>query len=335
MRRTPLSAAHPALAGPAASRRPTFDHLLAVTALALVASTLAGFLGTSWWVFDLLANLRWHLAVLLAAVTIASLLARRWTVALLTLAGAAINLIVVAPLLIGAPGPTSAPDAASLEVTFFNAKIRADKDAVIAYLEDRDDDVIVLAGTDRSWVEAMAASGLPLHVVSGGHLDPGLEILVMARRPDAEVTAHKLTDHSRDVLVEVVIEGDGGPVHLLGTHPVSPKTPGRAQRRDLMLDWIGSWSSRRDAPVVVMGDLNATPWSASFETMLDQGGLIDSQQRHGIQPSWPAALGRLGLPIDHVLHSGELTTLERELGPSFGSDHRMVHARLARHSGRG
>ena len=48
-----------------------------------------------------------------------------------------------------------------------------------------------------------------------------------------------------------------------------------------------------------------------------------------LQPSWPARFGPIGLPIDHVLHSPQLTTVDRQLAPPIGSsDHRMVHASI-------
>jgi endonuclease/exonuclease/phosphatase (EEP) superfamily protein YafD len=80
--------------------------------------------------------------------------------------------------------------------------------------------------------------------------------------------------------------------------------------------------------VAVVGDLNATPWSPRLQALLADARLVDSQVGHGLQPSYPAARGRLGLTIDHILHTREPTTVERELGPNFASDHRMVHARL-------
>jgi endonuclease/exonuclease/phosphatase (EEP) superfamily protein YafD len=300
-----------------------------VVTVGLLLLSIIGFLGARWWVFDLVANLRVQLTLLLMLVGLPVLLIRRWWLSAVALAGAMVNLALVAPLLFASPEPP--PTAGEhLEVTFFNAKVSADADAVIAHLASRDEDIVVLSATTPSWFDRLEASSLPLHVVAGSRLVPGLEIIVLTREPDAEVTIHKLSSEARDALVEVTIELDGSPVHVLGTHPVSPATSLRAQRRDRVLEWIGLWPERRDAPVVVVGDLNATPWSAPFRTMLARGGLADSLGLHGIQPSWPASLGPLGIPIDHVLHSPELTTVERELGPSFGSDHRMVHARIAR-----
>lgn len=304
---------------------------LVAASAGMLLGTLAGFLGGLWWAFDLVANLRTQLTIGLLLTAAALVMVRLPWMALVAFVGAAINLAVVLPFLVGAstPAPISA-DTETLTVTYFNTKIRSDIPAVVAYLEDRDDDVIALTATTPAWVDALENADLDLHVVSGTHLVSGLEILVLTRDPFPPIAVHRVTDQKRDTLVEVVIELDGDPVNLIAAHPVSPRTPLFAQRRDWVLEWLGRWPGHRDNGLVVVGDLNATPWSAPFDAMLERGGLVDSQRTHGLQPSWPTGAGILGLPVDHVLHSSDLVTLERELGPSFGSDHRMVHARLAR-----
>lgn len=297
--------------------------------LGLVTATILGFFGTASWFFDLMANLRLQLAVLLGSVTVMALIVRSWGIAAAALVAAAVNLGVVLPMMFPSPEPPVATGE-TLDVTFFNTKIVADRAATIDYLAGRNDDVVILAVTPHDWIDGLEGAGTGLHPVAGRHVTPGLEITVLARDPATEVIVHRASDYFRDWVVEISTELDGEPVSILGAHAVSPMTPRRAQHRDLVLDWIGAWADRRDAPVVVAGDLNATPWSTNFQATLEQGELTDSLETHGLQPSWPAGLGRLGIPIDHVLHSEELVVVDRQLGPSFGSDHRMVHARITR-----
>jgi endonuclease/exonuclease/phosphatase (EEP) superfamily protein YafD len=283
-------------------------------------------------VFDLVANLRVHLAALsLISLGVLLLTSARRTVTAAAALAAAVNLALVAPFLIPGTPADRAAGGETLTITFLNVKISAaDPTSVITYLRERDDDVVVLAAGTRDWVEQLDAADLDLHVAVGPARGLPIELIVMTRDPEPPVVIHQPTGRSRDALVEVVVDLDGEPIHILGTHPTSPLTPHRAYRRDLLLDWTGDWARGRDEQVVVVGDLNATPWSWSFRAMLDEGELTDTQRIHGLQPSWPASLGPLGLPIDHVLHGGELTVLERERGPSFGSDHRSVHATIAR-----
>jgi endonuclease/exonuclease/phosphatase (EEP) superfamily protein YafD len=301
-----------------------------VLAYVLAGLTLAGFLGRWSWPFDLVANLRIQLALAaVVGISLATVSRRWWPLAISTFA-ALVNAALVVPFLVpsGAAPPEAAGDV--LELTFLNVKVRAaDVDEVARYLRGRDDDLVILAATTERWGEALEEADLGLTTIMSDAFESGLELTVLARDPQLTVEAHRLTD-SRSAYVEVVAELDGQPVRILGTHPVSPLTPGRAARHDAHLRWMAGEIAAMTEPVVLLGDLNLTPWSHRYRLLLDDARLLDSQDVHGLQPSWPAALGPLGIPIDHALHSPELTVLDRQLGPSFGSDHRSVHVRVAR-----
>jgi endonuclease/exonuclease/phosphatase (EEP) superfamily protein YafD len=305
--------------------------LLGFATAGFLVLTVAGFLGRRWWVFELIANLRPHLLGALLVCTLLFAVLRHLPLVVVATVGTLLNLAVLAPLLLPSQPAQPEADAATLEVTFFNTKIRAaDPEEVADYLSERDDDIVVLAATSSRWVNRMTEADLGLTVVSGTRTHPGLELLTLVREPDVQVVVHEPSEHDRDALVEIRTSLQGRPVHLLATHAVSPQTAERAARRDRSLTWIAEWARTTQADQVVMGDLNATPWSPTFRDMVTEAELVDPLRSHrGLQASWPAELGPLGIPIDHVLHGPGLTTLDRSLGPSFGSDHRMVHATLA------
>jgi endonuclease/exonuclease/phosphatase (EEP) superfamily protein YafD len=78
---------------------------------------------------------------------------------------------------------------------------------------------------------------------------------------------------------------------------------------------------------VVLGDLNASPWSTDFRLLLD-AGLLDSERGFGPQGTFPAGWA-VQLPIDHCLHDPALVTTAREVGADLGSDHRPLLVELA------
>jgi endonuclease/exonuclease/phosphatase (EEP) superfamily protein YafD len=121
--------------------------------------------------------------------------------------------------------------------------------------------------------------------------------------------------------IEVITEMDGHEIKVLGTHPLSPVNPTRAAARDEQLRIIGEWAALQDDPVVVTGDFNASTWSRGFALVAGGADLVNSQRGFGIQASWPAGYPLFGIPIDHLIHSPELTTVDRQLGESLGSDH--------------
>lgn len=295
----------------------------------LLAATLLGFLGSLHWTLDLFAHFRFQYLLALLGLVALFALARRWSWAAASGVGAALNLAVLLPFLLGGH-PPPAPGSPELSLSLLNVRADgANPRRVIAHLREREDDVVVLMEAIRGWVDAIERSGLDLHVVAGPRPGLDLEILVLARDPDLPVTLHRVGTGLRSGVVEVLLSLGERPIRLLAAHPISPLTGERARRRDAHLAWVGRWVDRQTDPVVVVGDLNATPWSHPIRRLVRGAGLVNSLRGHGLDPSWPAALGPFAIPIDHVLHGPELTTVARELGPSFGSDHRMVGVRMA------
>ena len=80
--------------------------------------------------------------------------------------------------------------------------------------------------------------------------------------------------------------------------------------------------------MIVIGDLNLTPWSPRFRALLDDGGLGDSRVGFGHHATWPVWFPLLLIPIDHVLADPEIKVYRREVGPAVGSDHYPVLVEL-------
>jgi len=312
--------------------------LVAITGLILTLLTttaLGQSLGDRWWVAELFTNLPVQHVFGFALALLAAVHLRRRLLITGAAFGLAVNLAIAAPVLITTyfgEQPRPAIGATSLEVTFFNSKFDTTPEATVEQLRFRADDIVVLALASDEVVDAVAASlqHLELRTGSGSKVGEDLELATFVRDPEARVRVHRLSGDPRDAVVEVIIDLDGDPVYLLVAHPVSPLTPGRAARRDTVLAWIQEQVELRTGPTVVVGDLNATPWSPRLRQLQNEGDLLDSQMGHGKQASYPALLGPLGISIDHLLHSPDLTTMERRLGPSLGSDHRMLHVAVAR-----
>ncbi len=82
-----------------------------------------------------------------------------------------------------------------------------------------------------------------------------------------------------------------------------------------------------DDPVVAVGDFNTAPWSGSMRDSLVRTGFRTLRRTFG---SWPASLGRLGVPIDHVLiHNGARVVALEICGDGLGSNHRGFVADIA------
>jgi endonuclease/exonuclease/phosphatase (EEP) superfamily protein YafD len=117
---------------------------------------------------------------------------------------------------------------------------------------------------------------------------------------------------------------DGRVLTLVAAHPWPPISPAKAVERDRYLARIVSLVRSIDGPVLVAGDLNTTPWSHVFTDFVAAANLT------GREPvaTWPAPLGRFGIPIDHIL--GRRVAIDSTtVGPSLGSDHRPIIAEIS------
>jgi len=227
----------------------------------------------------------------------------------------------VMPLYVGSH-PVPAPTAEQIEIVSFNVGVsNPNRLEVAAYLIEEDPDVVFLFESSFEWEEAIRHTEVPLAIITVVPRGQLAGVTVLAST-DIAPTALEVDIHREVAALSVIV--DGTTIEILGVHPPSPTTGSRAERRDRILREAAEWVAERESPVVLVGDLNATPWSAAYRTVRWRGGLVDSMYGGGIQASWPVGWGVLSIPIDHVLHTPDLGSSNRRTGPSFGSAHRPV-----------
>jgi endonuclease/exonuclease/phosphatase (EEP) superfamily protein YafD len=88
-------------------------------------------------------------------------------------------------------------------------------------------------------------------------------------------------------------------------------------------------AARGDEPVILMGDLNLTPWAPTFAGLLEAGNLRDASIERGLTATWLSRHALFGLLIDHVLVNPKVAVVASRIGPDIGSDHLPVVADLA------
>ncbi|MEZ0368116.1 MAG: endonuclease/exonuclease/phosphatase family protein, partial [Candidatus Sericytochromatia bacterium] len=154
--------------------------------------------------------------------------------------------------------------------------------------------------------------------------------------------AGEKTANFANILAEFKLGGQR--VSLIVAHPHLPWKQNLAFQRLQFGAWIKERKTH-EKNLVLVGDLNTTPWSRNFRQLVDKTDLRDSQLGFGLQGSWPAILPSLGhskpskwfglarIPIDHVLISRTLAVFKRETGPYVGSDHLPVFAELGLRQG--
>ncbi len=240
-----------------------------------------------------------------------------------------VNGAVVLPSF-GGSQPAPAKGSATLTIGHLNAQSGAiDVAHFRAYLTASRPALFVLLDPEASTVTALERNAAGYQVWPVGI--PGSDYVwavALARVPLRGVR-HPADRDLPNGSLECVVDLGSSPISLLFLHTESPFTPGRASHRDAALAAAARWSRAQPYEHVVEGDLNATPWSAAFDSLVHGGRLHSSLVGFGVQASWPAAFWPLRVPIDHALLSAHLTTVDRGTGPSFGSQHRSLHLTIA------
>lgn len=296
--------------------------ILVIPALILAAISIASFAGRWVWWLDVLANFRAQYVVALLVVGLV-IAASRWRrTGLGILAVALTNLLFVAPLYVGSPGE---PVAGSPDLRVMSLNLLSNNESyneVIEYIEAAEPDVVLLHESSRPWEVAMDSAGLDYEVVRGRSDELIFGTLVLVRDVVEAVSFGFAEGAARAIALEYQPEGWPVPVRILSSHPLAPTTAERAALRDAQLAFAADWAGDQDGAFLVVGDLNASPWSWPFRRLVAEGSLRNSQIGFGVQATFPAdSFSLLRVPIDHLLHSDELRVRDRRLGPALGSDH--------------
>jgi endonuclease/exonuclease/phosphatase (EEP) superfamily protein YafD len=117
---------------------------------------------------------------------------------------------------------------------------------------------------------------------------------------------------------------DGTAINVLAAHPFPPES---ARYLADQIEFFEGMARAADAPFVIAGDLNATPWSSAYRGLLG---------RHVGDPKWAATWSGFssgvlpqwltGLHLDHFLISQDVRPSDYRIGPEIRSDHRPIVA---------
>ncbi|MEX1288521.1 MAG: endonuclease/exonuclease/phosphatase family protein [Acidimicrobiia bacterium] len=295
--------------------------LVAIVAVPLSVVSVAAFFGDLDWRLDLIANGRVQLWWIGGVLTLLALPTRSAVAITSAAAVALVNLAVVAPLYLP-PGGDAAGE--PVRILSFNLLSTNDRyDEVVGYIRETEPDLVFLHEGTALWEEALGGFFLPDYEIVSGRTE-ALIFGTIALVPPGS-TVENLGFRSQDPR-GLVVTLDG--LEVLGAHPLPPVSGPEASRNRAQLATYAEWAATRDGPAVVVGDLNATPWAAGFRELEADGDLENSQRGFGVAPTWE--VGRFwAVPIDHLLHSDDLVTVDRVVGPDLGSDHRPLLVEVA------
>ena len=293
--------------------------------LAGVATGLA-LLAPVGWPFELFAHFRAQYAAAALLLVPFLLWARRRRYAALAAALALFNLW---PAIRNVLADEPVADCRGPELTVVTANVRYRNDdprRFIEWLGSHPADLVVVQEVTAAWAGELARVAAYPHQELFAREDP-YGIGVLSRWPLAST---ERVDFAGDGLPSLVgrLQVGGEDVVFVGLHTHWPVLPRLARARDESLRRAAQAIRGQRSPTIVLGDLNLTPYSPVFRRFLDESGLRDVMDGRRWRPTWQAGFWPLALRIDHVLVPAGVCVQQAEVGPSIGSDHRPVIARL-------
>jgi endonuclease/exonuclease/phosphatase (EEP) superfamily protein YafD len=233
-----------------------------------------------------------------------------------------INFGVVLPLYVGKQEPTSAVPS-SLRAMLINVNTRlGDAERVIQVIHAFNPDLVVLEEINSQWLHDLKSltPTYPYTRIQPREDNFGIGLFSKLPLPTADIV------YIGDAMVPSIlatVKTEQTSFCVIATHPPPPDGAEYSRWRNGQLEQIANYISS-STPVLLLGDLNLTPWNYYFKQLLKQANLKDSSQGRGVQPTWPTDNPLLLIPIDHCLHSSDIHMVRKIIGPKVGSDHYPV-----------
>jgi hypothetical protein len=293
--------------------------------LAVVLS-IGAFYGDTWWVFDYAANYRWQMFWGLLVAAIIYTLIARGVASIIFLVAALLNAWLISPLWLGSqPAATGENGVRIVHADIYPGA--ADNDFVIRWLLDSEADLILVTGTTAERMEALTVDDRPYTIIAAPEVkgSPGIVALGLEEWPVELVR----TGTFSDPVYRITVGANGETINVVTSWGDLASNANKADRLASRLDTITELVTSSIHPVTVIGNLGATRWTHGMTTMRDAIGLRDATEGSGYLSTSPVSGipiigGWIGLPIDVVLMTEEITPLELSTGPDIGANHLPV-----------
>jgi endonuclease/exonuclease/phosphatase (EEP) superfamily protein YafD len=297
--------------------RPWAWGLLKLSGAVASFATIFGFLGNFSWFFDLFSHFRVQYFLGLLVVGILLWVGRHRKTAGIFLWLAAVNMAVVFPFYFGRQSidPKNAP----LRAMLLNVNTSlGDATRVRAVVEAEAPD-LVLEEINARWLTDLEwlTNTYPHRLVQPREDNFGIALYSKFPLQDGRI----FTIGEADVpSIIATVQTEEKKLCIVATHPLPPFGKKYSHLRNEQLEQLPKYL-RSPHPILLLGDLNVTPWSTHFRKLLKQTGLRDSTKGFGYQPSWPSHAPLFLIPLDHCLHSEGIAIFDRRIGKNVSSDH--------------
>ena len=200
------------------------------------------------------------------------------------------------------------------------------------YLDTTQADILLFMETDKNWQQHIKERlpsvyryqvEVPLDNTYGALLYSKLELV--------NPTVRYLVDDSiPSIDTKVVLpSGDRFQLYVLHPTPPMPQHNPSSSDRDAEMMKYANLSRENTLPVVVIGDFNDVPWSATTTLFRTVGELLDVRRGRGFYNTFNANNLLMRWPLDHVFVSSEFRVKDFNTGTDINSDHFPTYTELS------
>lgn len=301
--------------------RRTLDVSASAVLFLIVASQVAGETGRRWWFFDLFSHFQVQYLVVLFAAVVSLIVLKAWRRLALASVLLAWLLFRISPLLLdnSLHSTRVKPDCRLISLNLYAGN--SSHSQVLSFIREQNADVVILQEVTARWAAQLRSLDDILPHIHLSAREDAFGIALLSRIPIRDARS---MDVGGVPWLRLTVEIQGREVEILGSHTLPPAGRRYSSIRNTQLEEIARISrevSAGSVPLLVVGDLNCTPWSVHMRDLLRDAKLSNARQGFGLQPSWPARNVLLRIPIDHVLHSEAIRVSDFRIGPDVGSDH--------------
>ncbi len=308
--------------------------------------TLTGFFGDTHWVLDLTTHFRVQYLIILVLGLFALLKlpkALRMGCMLPILVCIGLNWLEVSPYLFP-QFHANASIVQDLEASDTRLKIlhinvfkhNNNYEQVVRLIQEKDPDILSLQEVSPEWLHELNQSGI-LGRFPYTAFHPFSESGLYSRIPVHKMEVHQVqgspdprySEPGENSILVARLQLHGQPVTILSLHPAPFSESSLQQPQAEYINTLASRRAEYGNNVILLGDLNTSPWSVHFKRYLTELDLRDSRLGFGLHPSWPTFFPLAFIPIDHCLVSKNWIPLKWETGPLIGSDHLPLYLELA------
>lgn len=119
-------------------------------------------------------------------------------------------------------------------------------------------------------------------------------------------------------LLYASVRAQGQTVHLLAGTTSTPTNDKDFKQQAAEFTFMAQQVQALEGPVVLMGDMNAVPWSEHMQALLEKTQLLDS--RKDLSATYPAQ-SPMQIPIDYILHSRHIRCVQFTTVGGTSSNH--------------